>query len=404
MKILVLTWEFPPRIIGGISRHVAELYPELVKLGHKVHLITVQASGVDDYEIVDGISVYRVPVANNSDFFGWVVHMNESMVACATKLLDDEGPFDILHAHDWLVSDAAINIHQRHLIPLIATIHATEYGRYNGIHTDTQRYVNNKEIDLAAAAQRVIVCTKYMRSEMERALQCPLDKVDIVNNGLSTERATRSQHMNFDRAAFRGQFAEPEESIVYYVGRLTHEKGIYLLLNAAPKIIAETDGKVKFVIIGSGDAYSILLQHQAWDLGIYHKVLFTGFMSDDDLSKFQAIADCAVFPSLYEPFGIVALESFAAKVPVVVSDTGGLPEVVRHGVTGVVTQVNNSDSLAAGILEVLQNSEYAKKLVANAQVELKVRFAWPHLARQTETIYKNILAQAQQKAIGSQAL
>jgi glycosyltransferase involved in cell wall biosynthesis len=403
MNILVLTWEFPPRIIGGISRHVAELYPELVKLGHKVHLITVQVGGVSDYEIVEGIFVYRVPVFGDTDFFGWVANMNESMAACATKLLT-EVYFDILHAHDWLVSDAAIQIRQKYNIPLVATIHATEYGRYNGIHTDTQRYVHNKEVDLAAEAARVIVCTNYMHSEAERALNCPLDKVDIVYNGLSIERATRSQHMSFDRVAFRSKFAEPDESIVYYVGRLTHEKGIYVLLNAAPQIIAATDGRVKFVIIGSGDSYSILLQNQAWDLGIRHKVVFTGFMSDEDLSKFQMIADCAVFPSLYEPFGIVALESFAAKVPVVVSDTGGLPEVVRHGVTGVVTQVNNSDSLASGILEILQNPEYGKKLVENAQIELKERFAWPKLAKQTEAVYKNVLAHVQQMIIGSQTL
>jgi glycosyltransferase involved in cell wall biosynthesis len=239
---------------------------------------------------------------------------------------------------------------------------------------------------------------------VERALNCPPTKVDIVYNGLSLERATRSQHMDFDRAIFRSQFAEPDEQIVYYVGRLTHEKGIFLLLNAAPKVVAETNGKVKFVIIGSGDAYSILLQRQAWDLGIYHKVLFTGFMSDDDLSKFQTIADCAVFPSLYEPFGIVALESFAAKVPVVVSDTGGMPEVVRDGFTGVVTKVNDSDSLAEGILEVLQNPENGKKLIENAQVELRQRFAWPRLARQTEAVYQNVLAQIQQMVMGSQSL
>lgn len=399
MNILVLTWEFPPRIIGGISRHVAELYPELVKLGHNINLITVQVGGVSDYEIVEGITVHRVPVVGDADFFGWVKNMNESMVTCATKLLGEHS-FDLIHAHDWLVSEAATHLRQQYHLPLVATIHATEYGRYNGIHTDTQRYIHDKEVFLAAEAQRVIVCTKYMQSELERALNCPATKVDIVYNGLSLERATRSQHMDFDRAMFRSQFAEPDEQIVYYVGRLTHEKGIFLLLNAAPKVVAETNGKVKFVIIGSGDAYSILLQRQAWDLGLSHRVLFTGFMSDEDLSKFQTIADCAVFPSLYEPFGIVALESFAAKVPVVVSDTGGMPEVVRDGLTGIVTKVNNSDSLAEGILEVLQNPENGKKLIENAQFDLKERFAWPRLAKQTVNVYQNVLAQIEQIVVG----
>ncbi len=388
MNILVLAWEFPPRIIGGISRHVAELYPELVNLGHTIHLVTVECNDASSYEVVDGIFVYRVPVAHSHDFFQWVTNMNESMGICARKLIAEQ-QFDIIHPHDWLVGDIAIALADYYHIPMIATIHATEYGRYNGIHTDTQRYIHHKEIALAKAAKRIIVCTNYMRHEAERALHCSLDKVDVVYNGLSLERATRSKNLEFDRTILRSHYAEPDEYIVYYVGRITYEKGIFLLLNAAPRVLAEMNGKVKFVIIGSGDTY--MLQRQAWDLGIHHKVTFTGFMSDDDLSKFQTIADCAVFPSLYEPFGIVALESFAARVPVVVSDTGGLPEVVQHSRTGIVTSVNNSDSIGWGILEVLQNPEYRHKLIENAQQDLRDRFAWPQLAKQTEAIYKHVL-------------
>ena len=160
-----------------------------------------------------------------------------------------------------------------------------------------------------------------------------------------------------------------------------------MLLNALPKVIAAMNDQVRLVIIGTGDAYSILLQRQAWDLGIYHKVLFTGFMADADFWKFQTIASCAVFPSLYEPFGIVALESFAAKIPLVVSDTGGLPEVVRQEVTGVVTRVNDANSLAEGIITILQNKQYALTLIDNAQSDLKERFAWDKLAEQTEAVF-----------------
>jgi glycosyltransferase involved in cell wall biosynthesis len=154
-------------------------------------------------------------------------------------------------------------------------------------------------------------------------------------------------------------------------------------------VIAAMGGQVKFVIIGSGG--SAALKEQVGQLGIWNKFYFTGFMSDQDLDKFQTIADCAVFPSLYEPFGIVALESFAARVPVVVSDTGGLPEVVRHTKTGVVTWTNNSDSLAWGILEVLKNPGYAQWLVDNAYDDLDRRFNWAKLAHQTEAVYGRIL-------------
>lgn len=396
MRILALAWEFPPRIIGGISRHVAELYPEVVKRGHEVHLITVAIADEPIEAIVDGIHVYRIPVEANHDFFHWVGQMNANMLDFARKLIAEtlsDRPIDLLHAHDWLVEESAIALTNEFQIPLVSTIHATEYGRCNGIHNDTQRYIHHKEILLTQASQRVIVCSEYMRGEVQRAFDCPAAKTDVVYNGLSAERwqniAADYEH---DLEALRSQYAKPDEAIIYFVGRITYEKGIYVLLNAMPKVIAAMQDKVRLVIIGTGDAYSILLQKQAWDLGIYHKVLFTGFMADTDFWKFQKIASCAIFPSLYEPFGIVALESFAAKIPLVVSDTGGLPEVVRHQVTGFVTKVNDANSLAEGIIAVLQNPSYANSLIINAQSDLRKRFTWDLLAAQTEAVFLKVLS------------
>ncbi len=389
MRILAIAWEFPPRIIGGISRHVAELYPEVVKRGHEVHLITVAVENEPLETIVDGIHLYRIPVEVNNDFFQWVRQMNVQMLNFA-RLFVSTNSIDLIHAHDWLVEETAIALTTEFQIPLVTTIHATEYGRCNGIHNDTQRYIHQKEIRLTQESQRIIVCSEYMRSELQRALNCLTEKTDVVYNGLSEERwqnITAAHHLDFDRSALRKQYASPEEAIIYYVGRITYEKGIYVLLNALPRVIAAMNDQVRLVIIGTGDAYSILLQRQAWDLGIYHKVLFTGFMADADFWKFQTIASCAVFPSLYEPFGIVALESFAAKVPLVVSDTGGLPEVVRQEVTGLVTKVNDANSLAEGIITILQNKQHALTLIDNAQYDLKERFAWNKLAEQTEAVF-----------------
>lgn len=392
MKILVLAWEFPPRIVGGIARHVAELYPELVRRGHEIHLITVEFGQAPRYEVVDGIRVHRVEVASSHDFFHWVANMNESMGRHGGKLLTEEGPFDIIHAHDWLVADAAIALKHIFKTPLVATIHATEYGRHNGVYTEQQHYIHGKEILLAYNAWRIIVCTNYMRLEVERALQAPWDKIDVVYNGIRAEKKHRDP--NFDYSNFRRRFARDDERIVYYVGRMTHEKGVSVLLSAAPRVIWAMGDQVKFILIGGGNANP--LKRQAWDLGIWEKCYFTGFMPEADLDRFQTIADCAVFPSLYEPFGIVALESFAARVPVVVSDTGGFPEVVRHGKTGIVTWTNNPDSLAWGILEVLRNPSYAQWLVNNAYEDLDRRFRWDKLAQQTDAVYGRVIHERSQ--------
>jgi glycosyltransferase involved in cell wall biosynthesis len=389
MKILVLAWEFPPRIIGGISRHVAELYPQIVIRNHEVHLITVEVEGSVNSEVIEGIHVHRVPVKHDREFFNWIANMNAAMTDYVID--NQQHQFQLIHAHDWLVAAAAIALTQKYNIPLVATIHATEYGRYNGIHNDTQRYIHKQETQFATIAARIIVCTNYMRSEVMRAFNCSAAKIDVVYNGLSQARLAKFQNLDFDKIQLRSKFAEPHEKIVYYVGRITYEKGIFLLINAAPRIVSALKSNVKFVIIGSGDTNA--LKQQAWNLGIAHKVMFTGFMCDGELIKFQTIADCAVFPSLYEPFGIVALESFASRVPVVVSNTGGLPEVVCHGRTGIVTVVNNSESLALGVIEVLQNAEYSQRLVEQAFTELKERFSWVPLAQQTEKVYLSALNQ-----------
>jgi glycosyltransferase involved in cell wall biosynthesis len=386
MKILVLAWEFPPRIVGGISRHVAELYPEMVKTRHEIHLLTVEFGLAPHYEVVEGIHVHRVPVAESHDFFHWVANMNTSMGQHGGKLLQEEAPFDVIHAHDWLVGDAAIALKHLFRVPLVATIHATEYGRCNGLHTDTNHYINNKETELTQEAAQVIVCSNYMRTEVAQVLNCPNDKTDVVYNGI---RRDHPPLLNFDAASFRRFFAADQEKIVYYVGRMSYEKGVQLLLSAAPKVLWEMQGRVKFVIIGGGNTDH--LKRQAWEAGIWHKCYFTGFMSEYELSRFRTVANCAVFPSLYEPFGIVALESFAVQVPVVVSDAGGLAEVVRHGKTGIVTQRGNADSVAWGILEVLRYPDYARQLAETAYADLEVRFSWDKLARQTVAVYERLL-------------
>lgn len=394
MKILVLTWEYPPRIVGGIARHVEELYPELVKLGHDIHLMTVEFGSAPRYEVVEGIKVHRLPVAVSDNFFHWVVNLNISLGEHGGKLIQQEGPFDAIHAHDWLVGDAAIALKHTFKIPLIATIHATEFGRNNGLHSNDQRYISGKEQLLTFNAWRVIVCTEYMKQEVHHTLGTPWDKIDVIYNGIRPEK--KRQPQGFDRLKFRRRFANDSEKIIYYVGRMGYEKGVFVLLNAAPKVLWEMGGHGKFVIIGGGNTDA--LKAQAWNLGIWDRCYFTGFMAEEDLNQLQTIADCAVFPSLYEPFGIVALESFAARVPVVVSDTCGFPEVVHHTRTGIVTKTQDADSLAWGILEVLKNPGYAQWLIDNAYEDLERRFNWVQLARQTDRVYQRVVQERSQTA------
>jgi glycosyltransferase involved in cell wall biosynthesis len=415
VKILVLTWEFPPRIVGGISRHVAELYPELVKLGYEIHLITLAAASAPAHEQVEGIFVHRLTVPLTDHFLSWVVHLNHSLVDYASKLIDqfdEQGEyFDLIHAHDWLVADAAVQLKHQFQIPLVTTFHSTEAGRHNGIYNHEQHHIHAHEQRLAAESWRLIVCTNFMRLEVERNLRADWNRIDVVYNGIRPNK--KKVPPASDWVEFRRSFAADDEKIVYYVGRLTYEKGVNVLIEAAPRVIqgiqahraqdsavqTGADGAttnsapngpgVKFVIIGQGHCAS--LKQRVAELNLWERFYFTGFMSDEDLDQFQTIANCAVFPSLYEPFGIVALESFSARVPVVVSDAGGLPEVVKHNQTGVVTWANNPESLAWGILQVLLQPDYSRKLVENAYADLEHRFDWGKLAQQTAAVYGRVL-------------
>ena len=394
MKILVLTWEFPPRLIGGISRHCAELYPEIDKLGYEIHLVTIEVGLAPAYEVIDGIHIYRVEVepSPRDHLLTWIGNMNTSLQEKAQALVAGQ-KFDLIHAHDWLVAKAAIAIKNITGLPLVATIHATEYGRHQGIHNHDSEQIHQQERALVQEAVQTIVCSKYMHWEVDEVLGCHPDHIHTIYNGIKPEKKQRPQ--DFDFWSLRRSFATDHEKIIYYVGRMTPEKGIFVLLDAASNVLWEMEGRVKIVFVGGGNTDQ--LKSRAWDLGIWDKCFFTGFMSDSDLDKFQTVADCAVFPSLYEPFGIVALESFASHVPVVVSDAGGLPEVVRHGQTGIVTWKNNSESLAWGILEVLRNPSYAKWLTDNAYDELRLRFNWADIAQQTAKVYRLALAKADLK-------
>jgi glycogen(starch) synthase len=210
----------------------------------------------------------------------------------------------------------------------------------------------------------------------------------MAPNGVNTEvyEKTRKE----DLGQFRNRFALPQEKIVLFVGRLVYEKGVHVLVNAVPKILANTNAK--FIIVGNGYMRD-QLANAAKGMGLTHKVMFTGFVDDETLRKLQICADVSVVPSLFEPFGIVTLEAMAAKSPVVVSDTGGLSEIVNHDVDGVKVYTDNPDSLAWGITKVLTDEAYANKLKANAYKKVLEKYNWNKIAQQTRSIYETVLSE-----------
>jgi len=402
MKVLMLSWEYPPHVVGGLGKHVVELVPRLIEQGIEVHLVVPNLGGAESNEPLllpdgspapNGSQVYRVATSGvqEGDFLTNKWHDNILMGDFCSRLVRQHGDFDLIHNHDWLTSFAAIAVKHDFHLPLVATIHATEIGRNRGgLYNETQRAIHQAEWWVTYEAWRIIACSKYMAWEVETYFGVPAGKIDVIPNGVDPHPFDELRGQ--DESQFRLSIAGPDEPIVYYVGRLVPEKGLWCLIDAVPLVLRERPG-VKFVLAGGG-AYGEELKWHARKLGVESNVIFPGWISDEVRDKVFMVADCAVFPSLYEPFGMVALEAMAARVPVVVSDVGGLSEVVEMHETGIKVQPGNADSLAWGILYTLENPLWSSQRVQNTERVAREQYNWPRTAAMTVDTYHTVVAEA----------
>lgn len=383
-KVWMLSWEFPPHVVGGLGRAVYELARQLVCQGTEVHVLTAATGASAGQEIVDGIHVHRLysyQPWQQEDFMQWVFQLNLAIVDAAERLESQGLEADVIHAHDWLVGWAAMELKQRLSVPLITTIHALEHGRHQGIHTPLQQRIHECERALTAASDRVIVCSRYMEGEVRRLFGVPQEKVSVVFNGVEMPDSvpTASEELRRELGVGTGP-------LLFFVGRLVREKGVHLLLEALARIGWEFP-EAKLLIAGKGPQADEL-KGMAERLGIAKKVRFLGFVSDEQRNELFRMADVAVFPSLYEPFGIVALEAMAHGTPLLVADTGGLREIVRHGENGAMMYTGDVESLANQLRWLLGAPDVRRQLAQRALEDVRIKYDWADLARQTSEQYR----------------
>jgi len=402
----MLTWEYPPNVVGGLGKHVMDIVPALADEGIEVHVITPCLRGGEAYSREGAnIHVYRVepPIAALNDFFSIAWQTNLKLQEQAFRLVEDYQKrgmfFDLVHVHEWLVAFAGGALKQHYQIPLLATIHATERGRGRGaLPGDLPRAINNVEWWLTYESWRAICCSQYMISEVHEYFDTPIDKIDMIPNGVNVQRFDVLRQT--DLTAFRSSYAAPDQKIIFHVGRMVDEKGVRVLIESAPKVL-ESYPQAKFVIAGTGPAlndYRALVS----SLGISDNFYFTGYISDELRDKLYLVADVAAFPSLYEPFGIVALEAMAAKTPVVVADTGGLSEVVANHETGLTVYPGSTESLAWAILHTLDNPQWSEARVQNAYKIVKELYNWQGIAKETVEVYRRVVAEFMETAWGQE--
>ncbi len=389
MRVLIVTWEYPPIVEGGLARHVRKLSAQLVRDGHEIHVVTRGGGHLEPVEDRHGVTVHRVrepefPRDDLDAFIAWVERMNADMDAAGTEL---GGGFDLVHSHDWLVAAAARALARRWRVLWLVTVHATEYGRHQGwVDKHPQSHIHGVEKRMARAADRVITCSHYMRGQVMDVFGVPGGRVTVIPNGIDP---TDLQPVA-DLPRLRARFAAPDENLVLLVGRLVYEKGFHLALDALPGLIRRI-GRVRFLVAGSGTAEAEL-QEQAERLGLMEHGTFVGWTGDDVLHSLYRVADLCVVPSIYEPFGLVALEAMASGCPCIVADTGGLREVVPAGRrVGLRFRARSVRSLERMAQQLLTDDALRSRLVAEAS-EHVLRFDWADISRQTTAVYEALRA------------
>lgn len=395
MRILMISWEYPPVIVGGLGRHVHHLAVHLAEQGHDVVVLSRRPSGTDGRshptidQVAEGVRVVAVAedpphFVFGEDMMAWTLAMGHAMIRAGLALGAGEldGPHDgkpwapeVIHAHDWLVAHPAIALAEHFKVPLVSTIHATEAGRHAGwVSSNMNRQVHSVEWWLANSSDALIACSQSMYGEVSELFGPDLPPVSIIRNGIDLATWTFQPRTHRD--------GPPQ---LLYVGRLEYEKGVQDAIAALPAIRAAFPGTI-LTIAGEGTQHQWLIE-QAAEHDVTDGVNFLGRLDHVELLEHLHAADAIVLPSRYEPFGIVALEAAAAGAPVVASTAGGLGEAVVDGVTGFSFTPGDPESLAEATCRSLEDPQRAQDLAEQAYVRLTAEFTWAHVAENTAEVY-----------------
>jgi glycogen synthase len=394
-RVLILSWEYPPIVEGGLARHVRKLAEGLVSQGTDVHVLTRGGGHRPAEEVRHGVTVHRVaepdfPKNDLDAFIAWVEDMNRDLAAAGEKL-GEQIEFDLVHSHDWLVAPAAEQLKESFGTPWLVTVHATEHGRHQGwVRKHPQSYIHRIEREMVRNADRVITCSDFMRDHVNQVFRVAKRKITTIQNGIDPADLEPVEPVNLHE--LRARFAAPDEKLILLVGRLVYEKGFHLALEALKPVIRR-QGNVRFVVCGTGTAEADL-KEQARKLGLMKHGSFIGWTGDDMLHSLYEVADLCVVPSIYEPFGLVALEAMASGCLCLVADTGGLREVVPDdGTAALRFQARDPKSLARMLEKMLTDEDLRERLIAEAR-EHVLDFDWSEVAAETAAVYEDLVASA----------
>ncbi|MBN2372508.1 glycosyltransferase family 4 protein [bacterium] len=384
MRIAMFSWETLHSIsVGGVGNHVTELAASLERKGNEVHVFTRIGAGQLDYEVIHGVHYHRCKFNLNRNFVEEINDMCRSFVHNFFQTEDYSGSFDVIHAHDWLASNAAIWIKSGRQKKSVLTIHSTEYGRCgNNFYGGQSAVIREFERNGTYCADHVIAVSQALKNEIMWIYNLPDWKVDVVYNGVNVH--------NFDGDIDPGSVKArcgiaPMDPTVLFVGRLVHQKGPDILVEAIPSILKYYP-HAKFVFAGDGEMRAGL-EHRSRCLGISHSTRFLGYRNGNGLRDLYKACDLVCVPSRNEPFGIVILEAWSAGKPVVATSNGGPAEFVWHDVTGLKIY-DYPSSVAWGIGTMLAQLDHARWMGKNGRIAAETAFSWDTISENVLKVYQ----------------
>lgn len=383
MRIAMLSWESLHSIsVGGVSAVVTETAAAIERKGHEVHVFTRMSNGQPTYERIDGVYYHRCPFRLQHNFVDEINDMCRSFVHHLFQTENYVGGFDIVHAHDWLASNAAVWIKQGRGRKMVFTIHSTEYGRCgNNFWGGPSARIRDHERHGTYCAERIITVSQALKNEIMWMYNVPDWKASVVYNGIN--------YRHFDGWINPGEVKArygigPMDPTTLFVGRMAYQKGPDLLVEAIPMILHYYP-HAKFIFVGDGELRASV-EHRAWSRGVYHATRFLGYRSGQELANIYKACDVVCVPSRNEPFGIVILEAWSAGKPVVVSCNGGPSEFVWHGVDGLKIY-DYPESIAWGIGNTFRDFEHARWMGRNGRYAVEHAFSWNSIADQILNVY-----------------
>jgi glycosyltransferase involved in cell wall biosynthesis len=382
----LFSWETLHSIaVGGVGVHVTELAAALERRGHQVHVFTRQGRGQPGYDLVDGVHYHRCSFALNPNFVDEINNMCRAFVHTFFAVEDFGGPFDIVHAHDWLASNAVVWIKEGRRRRTVLTMHSTEYGRNGNQFFGGQSIrVTDHERHGTYCADRVITVSNLLRDEIRWLYQVPEHKTAVVYNGVNA--ATFDYEV--DPGVVKGRYGiGPLDPTVLFVGRMVVQKGPDILVRTMPSVLRYYPN-AKYVFVGDGHMRGEV-QGLAHHLRVSHALRMLGDRRGRELHDLFKACDIVAVPSRNEPFGIVILEGWSALKPVVSTKRGGPAEFVWHGVNGLQVE-DNPDSVSWGLGTLLADHNRCRWMGRNGRAAVDAAFSWDNIAQQTEAVYAGI--------------